>query len=589
MPTVSMAEGSKDNLMANLFLAGLCLLIVLRLVVWKFFPVLDTFVKEDLSNLLCVAPILLFAVVFYLHRVLKGRPLQERRTGLEPALWVFFATCVLSFFTSVDRAFTLRYVEVWFAYILFFFMLTDTLDSQLRRKWFLVFIMGLALVIAGWGIRDYIYLVTRPPDPADAALANTNDSLYYILRNKRACSFFGWPNVLAGFLGLTIPLGFTVALMWRAWWAKLAAVIAVTVMVLALLMTFSVLGWLSLLLGFVVAAGILFARREDVGRGVRVALTVFAVIAAVMFTVVILRKNFAIAVTPRQQYFQQTVAGIKEHPFLGTGLDTFRYLSSRMATDRGGLTAFAHNSYLQCWVESGLPGLLAMLALVFVVLAKFYRLAWRVGEGWEVRLRYAAFAWACTAFFVDNIWSFTIIKANISLFFWMFLAYICSFDTRSVQRREVLRKLRPVGGWLAVLVLCAAFLLTVRSLAVQWMFRAALVAEGKGQPEETLRAFKRARELDPNDSKVAYETGKRYLQFYQQTPDPRLLALAEQEFLSAADTSPSYIPRALLGLIYQHLGRKRDASEWLSESYRMAPLETERDLQAVGAKPKTAN
>lgn len=575
-------ERSKGNITHYIFLAGLSLLVLFRLLVWKLFVNLDVFVKEDLSNLLCLVPILVFAGVFYGRKAVLGLPLQERRTGLEPVLWALLAACALSLLPSVDRTATLRYVMVWFSYVLFFFMLAETLDTAARRKWFLVFLVGLALLIAGWGIRDYLYLIGRAPDPSDEGLANTNDSLYYILTHKRACSFFGWPNVLAGFLGLTIPLAFTVALTWRAWWAKLAAGISVLVLAVTLLLTFSFLGWLSLLIGFIVTIAVLFLRRQLIGRGVKIALICFAVLAAGLFTFVILKKNFSISVTPRQQYFNQAVRGIARHPVLGTGLDTFRYASAKEAVDKGGLTAFAHNSYLQLWVEAGLLGFLAGLGLAFFILWKFFRLVWLGSGSAEDRLRNAAFAWAFTSFLVDNIWSFTLIKPNISLFFWVVLAYACSFDTREVRRKEVPRPLRATAGWAAVAAIITVLFFTGRALAAQWMCKIAFEAEAKGRPQEALAAFQRARLIYPEDARIAFETGKRYIQSYHMSGDSRMITLAEQEFLVAVDNAPTYGPRLMMGLICQSQGRMRDSRDWLSEAYTLSPFETQRDLKAIG-------
>lgn len=558
-------------------------LILWRLFVWKFFFGLEPFVKEDLTNVLCAVPILIVAGLYYGWKTARNQPLQDRRTGIEWALWAYFAASAFSIVFSVDRIATVRYAVVLFSYLVFFFMLVETLDDGVRRQWFFLLFLALSLLIAGWGIRDYLYLIGRAPDPSDKALENTNDSLYYILLNKRACSFFGWPNVLAGYLGLAIPLGLAAALTWRALWAKLAAGISIAVMLVTLFLTFSFLGWLSFLVGFVAAMAVFFFRQKDVGRSTKIALILFSIAAAALFTVVVVKKNFSIAVGPRQQYFIQSVRAIKEHPLLGTGLDTFRYASTKLATDKGGVTAFAHNSYLQIWVESGILGFLAVLVLVFFVLRKFHRLAWRSVEGVSDRYWAVAFVWAFTAVFVDNLWSFTFVKPNISIFFWVVLGYACSFDTSAVARKKYALPVRSVIGWLAFLVIVVVLVVTVRATATQWMCRQAFVQDSQGLANDALQSLKQARRIDPKDARIAFEIGKRYVQGFQQSGDRRFLALAEQELLDASENSPFYGSRLLLGLIYRSQGRAKEGRDWISEAYQCSALETERDVRAIMA------
>lgn len=74
-----------------------------------------------------------------------------------------------------------------------------------------------------------------------------------------------------------------------------------------------------------------------------------------------------------------TLANIAERPFLGVGSGTFRavYEMTKPASlDIGQSFPFAHNDYLQIWLEFGLPGLallLTMVAAAGIVLAKARR------------------------------------------------------------------------------------------------------------------------------------------------------------------------------------------------------------------------
>jgi len=564
---------------------ALCALVLLRLLVWKFFPTFEPFIKEDISNLICAAAILVVAAFFYGRKAVLGAPLQEKRTGLELVLGAYLAASALSLVISVDRVATTRYVIVLFSYVVFFFMLAETLDDHVRRRAFLIFFLAMALLVAGWGIRDYIYLIQRPPDPSDANLQKTNDSLYYILMRKRACSFFGWPNVLAGFLGLAIPVGLSAVATWRSIWAKLAAAVYVVVMLAGLFFTFSFLGWLSFLIGFFAAAVVFLWGRQPTGRGVKIAMGIFALTAVALFAIVVWKKDFATAIDPRREYLNESLRGIADHPFLGTGLDTFRYASAKYATLRDGLTAFAHNSYLQVWVESGLLGFLAILAVAFVVLKTLYARARRVGDGISERVMAAAFVWAFAAFFVDNLWSFTVIKPNISLFFWVVLGYVFAANTVLPQGKALPEWLRRAAGWTTVLVIVVAMGFAARGIAAQTFAQQAVVAEARGKLVDMVQLFQRARKIDPKDARIAFEFSKRYVSRYQQTGDVRLLAAAEEELLDSVDNSPLYASRLMLGLVYRAKGRMAEARDLIREAQTVGAYETNRDLAMLGLSP----
>jgi hypothetical protein len=276
------------------------------------------------------------------------------------------------------------------------------------------------------------------------------------------------------------------------------------------------------------------------------------------------------------------VAAIARHPFLGTGLDTFRYASSRLATIKGGITAFAHNAYFQVWVEAGLLGVLTLCVLAFFILKKVYGSARRLESDFAVRLRDTAFVWAFTTFFVDNLWSFTVLKPNISLFFWVVLGYVFSFYAEPPKENPSGRRWQRAGNWLALLAIVAVLGLAVRGIAAEWACGNAFLAEARGQMPEAQQAFALSRKIDPYEGRVAFESGKRYFTVYQQTGDRRFLSIAEQELLDSAENSPFYGSRAMLGLIYRSEGRMSEARDWLKDSVSVAPFETTRDLRAMG-------
>jgi O-antigen ligase len=567
----------RDDKAWPFILVALGALVLLRLFIWKSFFNVEPFIKEDASNLICAAAILGVAAMYYGRKAAVGLPFQNRSTGLEGVLGIYFALAAVSFFPSVDHTATLRQIVILFAYLLFFFMLSETSLGEVRRPWVLLFLLVVSFLIACGGLKDYVYLIHRQPNPSDAVVAQTNDSLYHILMTKRVTSLFGWPNVLAGYLGLVIPLAAATLITSSRWWIKVSAGIVMVVMLACLLLTFSFLGWTSLIIGFIAAGALFVAGRSDIGRELKTGAVVFGVVVAVLFAVVVVKKNFSSSVTPRKQYLSEAVKAIEANPFLGTGLDSFRFASSKFAETRDGLTAYTHNSYLHLWVEAGLPGFLAGLAVAFWVLWLFILRLRRQADPTQ-RVWSAAFVWAFVGFFVDNIWSFTFIKPNISFFFWVILGFACSCGLEEDRKRQASAASRPgLGALVVIIIIGLAF--CVRATSALLTTRDAMDLERQGQYDRSLEVFRKARAIDPTESRIAFESGKRYVMAYQRSGNPQFLKEAEGEFMAAAERSPFYGSRLLLGVIYRAMGRNTEASMKFNEALLLAPFEAARDIR----------
>ena len=77
----------------------------------------------------------------------------------------------------------------------------------------------------------------------------------------------------------------------------------------------------------------------------------------------------------RSYHWFASLQAIKDSPIFGHGLGTFDKLYKKYKTPRDGYkSAFAHNLYLDYWVEMGLPGL--FISIFFFVFSVF--LAWRL-------------------------------------------------------------------------------------------------------------------------------------------------------------------------------------------------------------------
>lgn len=75
----------------------------------------------------------------------------------------------------------------------------------------------------------------------------------------------------------------------------------------------------------------------------------------------------------RLEFLRQAIIGYQKSPFVGTGLDTFRYVSKMNQANKSNSSWYVHNQYLQIFQETGIFGGLLFSLLVFVLLFQSYK------------------------------------------------------------------------------------------------------------------------------------------------------------------------------------------------------------------------
>ncbi len=562
-----------------LYLIAASFILWLRLVIWRFFPGLESALKDDLSNMIIAGAIYGLASCYFIHKSVRRESLPV--TGLEGPLALLLAAAAASAAWTLEPWLTVRSLLMLLAYVLYFYMLFSLLSQEHYRRIFLWVFFAAALLVAAVGINDI--LVLNKVSAAEVENARlTNRSLYYILINKRACSFFGWPNVLAGFLMLAMPLAGALAIGARSWAVRVFVLAGAGVLLTAFFFTFSFLGWSIFL---VTAAGIfallVWTRRIRLSVKMIWAAGACVAVGLALFTGVILKKNFSGSISPRQEYMRIVGATIAEHPVRGAGFGAYFPASSRFVMNLEGLTAFAHNSYAQIWAETGLPGLVAIVWLVGLLIFWVWRYFRRKDQGPEFWVMLAA-AWGMLAYLLDNINSFTMLKPNASFFFWTWLAVFCSyFGTRDRAFPSSKNAARVIMGVLVLAALAGLFLAARFGFSLACL-RDARAAVNAGQAKAALPLFERARQLNPLDSSVPTSLGDVYLRAFRANKQVAALDAAQAFFMEAAVKSPNaYYNHLALSSIYTSRGSSVMARESLIRARYVSPYETGRDLEAA--------
>ena len=561
-----------------LVLAGL--IVLFRITIWKFFPPCETFVKEDLSNILVAdASLLVVSAWLVLHIVRRG---SFRPSGFEVPVLLFLGAAFGSLLYSVDFSSTLTGVLVLFAQVAFFFMLQDILGDRERIMRFLYFLIACAVLVAIFGVKEFIFLSWRPALPTDAELARIDKSLHYVLVSRRAVSFLGWPNTLAGYLMLFLPIAAACAVATKARWLKILFLLGSFVMVACFVFTFSFLGWLS----FLVATTIVFVlswkrlRVHDWPRGQKIALVGLSVAFLMLFGWVIARKNFAAAMTPRLEYYKNAIELLKTRPLLGHGWETFGIASRKFVTSNEGLTSYVHNSYLQAWVETGIVGLIGILLLFWVFARRAISVLRRpVSGGGQIVLW--AVVWGLGAFFFDNLFSFTILKPHISFYFWVMLAVFVALCREVSDDKDIVSP----GPWPSILwlvsVLVVLGFLFWMTIAF-WNYQSGMEALKRKEIGGAEQRLYRAQVWSPWRASFRAGLGQIYLSAYFTTGEEKFFDRAEAQYWQAVSRSPlNYGNYFILSKLYERHGDKTKAEQLAKVAKTLSPYQYEQDLKVL--------
>ncbi|MFH0753359.1 MAG: O-antigen ligase family protein [Candidatus Omnitrophota bacterium] len=562
-----------------LFLGVMFLIIALRLGIWKLFPNMEFSVKDEFSNMIIAGAVFALAAVFFSTRLIRREGLVH--SGLEGPMALFIMTAAVSAGWSADVSSTCRALIVLAAYVLFFYMLVEILKETVLRQAFFWFFTAAAVIVALFGINDIIYLNSVPAQEIENARL-TNESLYYILIHKRACSLFGWPNVLASFLMLSMPLAAGLVLVVRHWAWKAVGVISLGLMLTAFFFTYSVLGWSVFLFTAMVMFLILWRSgflkippvwSRWIGVGV--------VLVGVLFAMVLIRKDFKASITPRQEYVRVVGSMIAQDPWRGCGYGAYRYASLKFVTNHAAMTGFAHNAYLQVWAENGLGGFIAFCWMVVLLVMGSFR-AWLIPRPVDGKIMLAVVLWGLLAFFIDNLNSFTMIKPNSSFFFWTWLAVACSmiFPTR-----ETPGACSRVSRWLMVILVLASlagFWMAGRWAGYMFWLQKGMNAVNAGDWTAGRTALARARAFDPEDVRAWTVLGMSYLKEFQATQKKADLDKAQAAFERAAVLAPNFYHSFLiLSRIHAFKGSQDLAVRLQQKAMSVSPYEVQRDLKQM--------
>lgn len=496
--------------------------LVLRVFLPAFLYPNESYVSSESAQTLVSGLIILSAILYLVKKMLLKEAFLP--SGFELPLLLMGAGATVSLIPSVYREGSFLYLIHTFAQVMFFYMLADLLRKPGSSR---VFLGAGAVVISMLGI----FAILEYFMPSSSYLHGTDKFVAVRLSYRRVGSLLGAPNVLAGLYVLILPILTALYLVCRKRWHQAVVAVLLGLTLVSFAMTLAFLCTLS----FVVVSALLspWLFREFTGRRpgrVFWSLLVLAALGALAF---ILSHRGDLSVSARWGYLQAAWVLIKSYGFLGSGADTFRFLSPAH-TQELTYSGYVHNSYLQLWLETGILGL-AGVCLFLITLFRQVRHALAVVKERSQRLLIVGLAWGFAGFLVDNLNNFTLIDNMVSVYFWALLGWWSALQpaVRTVPLRAV---------FTAVLIALVA-LLGVKVAAHRQFLSAYQNGMQALEQKEYLSGFKQMQEaegISPLNQHVHAGKGFFYLQIYLLAGDAQFLDKARENYQEAARLCPNY-------------------------------------------------
>lgn len=305
----------------------------------------------------------------------------------------------------------------WVEYFLLFVITVDHFrNTKLLKRFFYIFTFGAMLVgLSALSQKFFGFEFLRGRGPVELAVTGPFEN----------------HNTFSPYLVFCLPIISALAF-WR--WPKrvVKILIALTcfLLMVSLLFAFSRAGWLGFLIGF--SLMILLSKKRKL---LLMALGVFILSLLLFFP---FTQRLAYSFYPggdseRFIIWRESIAMIQENPFLGKGLGTYMdYSKKDIASDVG--SHYAHNCYLQMWVEAGIFTLLTFLLLVGFILYRGVGISLRHQEGSLGPLLSGLIA-GLTGFLVAAFFDNGLYSLQLSVLFWVMLGVAVALERILLDRQ----------------------------------------------------------------------------------------------------------------------------------------------------------
>lgn len=302
--------------------------------------------------------------LYFLKTIVDGR--TGFHTGAFNVFLVLFIVCIiLAEVFSIMPGNSLRFLAFYLTCFMLVLLLIATIRTKKDMRGFLAVAFVGMTAASLYGV--YQQIIHVPVNPAWVDTSVNQGSM------TRVYSFFGNPNNFAEIILLFLPFYFAALFNTKSALMKLVYLALACPLFLSLVFTQTRIAWIA----FVIAGVVYLFFKEKRLIPVFILLGVASIPFLPQSIIMRLRTITNVldsSVKTRIQVWQTVLPILKDYWFTGLGLgnETLLRVSKNyyIFVAKGSIPSHSHNLYLQLWIETGLPGILAFFAFLGTIIKK---------------------------------------------------------------------------------------------------------------------------------------------------------------------------------------------------------------------------
>ncbi|GAB4114415.1 MAG: hypothetical protein Kow00103_08140 [Candidatus Caldatribacteriota bacterium] len=493
---------------------------------------------------LVVEILTLTALMFWGLKIVSQERLSFQSSPLNLPILSFMMIGILSLVWSSSFFISLKGLLLFLSGPLLFFIVINNVKEEKQIYRFLYFLILLGSLFGIYGILQY----------------NGIDFSFWIrnIGRQQVFGLFGNVNYFAEYLIIPLPVAISFFFIFRNKFHKILVFFSIIVMGLSLIFTFTRGSYLALGVALIVMF-LLFLSSQGKGflkknKKIFLLIIILIFIISILFIVpnplnqtgtVLSKIKERITLTQlaednsfkaRLATWKSALIMIKERPWLGLGIGTFKYNSLRYIAkflEQGENRSFypalisteAHNEYLQFWAEIGIFGLLIFIWIIVSYFKYCLKMIKKIEDEAAQGILIGMIG-AVVAILVDSIFGFPLhLPASVSLF-WLIIALsitiirikVCAEENKKFvkkidksvkeDKKELLfntKNLLSIG-----IVLFAVFLSTliIRPFMARTFWFSGNKELNAKRVNNAMKYYEQALRWDPYLGEVYYQMGK---------------------------------------------------------------------------------
>ena len=372
--------------------------------------------------------ILLFVLASILSfglKVLLDENFKFRYTPINAWIIVFMLIYAFSALASMSIATSLQIAMLVISFILFYFVIINSITSRKQLDIMQLLFVGIGLLIAIYGIYQYLFAGTF-------ASSSFVDKEMFTDITTRVSGTFDNPNVMGEYLLLVIPIALTYLWKSKGKLPKIIALISVGIMLISLALTYSrgcYLGIAACVGIFLLLINIKFILAFLLG----ILAMPFVLPASIMNRLTSIGNTGDSSTSYRISIWEGAIDMIKDYWYRPIGQGTIAFNQIYPLYSYSGVGAqHTHNLFLQLIIETGILGIISFVGILF----KFYQTLChgvKICKDKILSIQIIAFISGITGFLIQSIFDNTWYNNRIILIFWTFIGL--AMATRNLVER----------------------------------------------------------------------------------------------------------------------------------------------------------